>query len=322
MKKINVAIIGIGHLGSRHLKVYSELKNLVNIVGVCDLKEERTERLARHYRVNFFEDYRELAGKVDAVNICVPTTLHHKIGKFFLENNIHTFIEKPITMDVAQANELIALAGQNNLKLQVGHVERFNSAFMAIKHFTKHPLFIECHRLNKFPNRSLDIGVVMDLMIHDLDIILGINNAPVKDFHAVGINVLTSLEDIASVRVVFENGCVCNLTASRVSEEVMRKIRIFTVDSYISLDYVKQEAFIYRKHGDLISKHALPIQKEEPLKEELKSFVECVRDNKTPVVSGIEGRDALSLALKICADIKASQTQISDRIKVAAMAKT
>lgn len=321
MKKINVAIIGIGHLGSRHLKVYSELKNIVNLVGVCDIKEDRTERLARHYRVPFFEDYRELAGKIDAVNICVPTTLHHKIGKFFLENNIHTFVEKPVTMDVSQADELIALAAKNNLKLQVGHVERFNSAFMAIKHFTKHPLFIECHRLNKFPNRSLDIGVVMDLMIHDLDIILGINECPVKDFHAVGLNVLTDREDISSVRVIFENGCVCNLTASRVSEEVMRKIRIFTVDSYISLDYVKQEAFIYRKHGDLISKHALPIQKEEPLKEELKSFIECVRDDKKPVVSGTEGRDALALALKICENIKTSQDLVAERIKLASLSK-
>jgi len=318
MKKPNVAIIGIGHLGSRHLKVYSELKNLVNLVGVCDIKEDRTERLARHYRVPFFEDYRELIGKIDAVNICVPTTMHHKIAKFFLENKVHTFIEKPITMDVAQADELIALAAKNNLKLQVGHVERFNSAFMAIKHFTKHPLFIECHRLNKFPNRSLDIGVVMDLMIHDIDIILGINNSEVESFHAVGINVLTALEDIASVRVVFKNGCVCNLTASRVSDEVMRKIRIFTLDSYISLDYVKQEAFIYRKHGDLISKHALPIQKEEPLKEELKSFIECVRDDKQPVVSGVEGRDALKLALKICESIKQSQDQILKQAKLTA----
>lgn len=315
MRKINIAIIGIGHLGSRHLKVLSELKNIVNIVGVCDLKEDRTERLARHYHVPFFEDYRELAGKIDAVNICVPTTLHHKIGKFFLENGVHTFIEKPITMDVAQADDLIATAQKNNLKLQVGHVERFNSAFRAIKHFTKYPLFIECHRLNKFPNRSLDIGVVMDLMIHDIDIILGINNSPVKDFHAVGINVLTSMEDIASVRVVFENGCVCNLTASRVSEDVMRKIRIFTTDSYISLDYVQQEAHIYRKHGAMISKHALPIQKEEPLKEEIKSFIECVRDDQQPVVSGVEGRDALKLALKICESIKTAQTQIFERIK-------
>lgn len=316
MKKLNIAIIGIGHLGSRHLKVLSELKNLVNIVGVCDVKEDRTERLARHYNVPFFEDYRELVGKVDAVNICVPTTLHHQIGKFFLENGIHTFIEKPITMDVAQADDLIAIAAAKNLKLQVGHVERFNSAFRAIKHFTKHPLFIECHRLNKFPNRSLDIGVVMDLMIHDIDIVLGINNCAVKDFHAVGINVLTSLEDIASVRIVFENGCVCNLTASRVSEDVMRKIRIFTTDSYISLDYVEQEAHIYRKHNNMISKHALPIQKEEPLKEELKSFIECVRDNQQPIVSGVEGRDALKLALKICESIKSAQSQIFERIKL------
>ena len=143
MKKINVAIIGIGHLGARHLKVYSELSSEVNLVGVCDLKEERTQKLAEHYRIPLYSDYKALKGKVDAVNICVPTTLHHEIGKFFLENNVHTFIEKPIASSLAQADELVALAAKKNLKLQVGHVERFNSAFMAISHFAKNPLFIE-----------------------------------------------------------------------------------------------------------------------------------------------------------------------------------
>ena len=303
MKKLNVAIIGIGHLGSQHLKVYSELSSQVNLAGVCDIKPERTQRLASHYDIPFFEDYRQLAGKVDAVNICVPTVSHYEIAKFFLERGVHTFVEKPMTMTVGQADELIEIANAQKLKLQVGHVERFNSAFMAIKHFTKDPLFIECHRLNQFPNRSLDIGVIMDLMIHDIDIILGLNNCPVKDFHAVGVSVLTPLEDIASVRILFENGCVCNLTASRVSDEVMRKIRIFLKDTYISLNYVKQEAFIYKRDGMRILKHSLPIEAEEPLKKELESFIACVRDNGRPVVGGEEGREALKLALAIAQSI-------------------
>lgn len=308
MKKINVAVIGIGHLGSRHLKVYDELRDQAHLAGVCDIKAERTQRLASHYRVPFFESYADLIGKVQAVNICVPTVHHHAIAKFFLSHGVHTFIEKPMTINLEQADELIELAREKDLKLQVGHVERFNSAFMAIKHFARDPLFIECHRLNQFPNRSLDIGVVMDLMIHDIDIILGLTEGGIKEFHAVGINVLTEMEDIASVRLVLNNGCVCNLTASRVSDEVMRKIRIFLKDTYISLDYIKQEAFIYKKNNGMILKHALPIEKEEPLKKEIESFVECVRDNKQPVVSGVEGREALKVALDISQKItQASQ---------------
>ncbi len=307
MRKLNIGIIGIGHLGSKHLKVYDELREQVNIVGVCDIKPERTQRLASHYNVNFFENYQDLVGKIDAVNICVPTVAHHEVAKFFLQNGIHTFIEKPMTINIEQADELIVLSQKNNLKLQIGHIERFNSAFLAIKHFARNPLFIECHRLNTFPNRSLDIGVVLDLMIHDIDIVLGLTNSPIRDFHAVGVNVLTDLEDIASVRLIFENGCVCNLTASRVSDEVMRKIRIFLDDTYISLDYVKQEAFIYKKDTTRILKHALPIEREEPLKKELESFVECVRENKQPIVSGEEGREALKLALAISQDIQTAR---------------
>ncbi len=300
MKKINTAIIGIGHLGARHLKVYAEqLTQKVNLIGVCDIQADRTKRLAEHYKTPFFKNYKDLIGKVDAVNIATPTTSHFEIAKFFLENGVHTFIEKPISFSLEEADKLIALADAKKLKLQIGHVERFNSAFEGIKHFARDPLFIECHRMNKFPNRSLDIGVVMDLMIHDIDIILGLNSAPIKSIHAVGINVLTKLDDIASVRITLESGCVCNLTASRVSEEPLRKIRIFTKNAYISLDYMKQEAYIYKKTGPLILKHALPIEKEEPLKKELEHFIDCVRDNKRPIVSGVEGREALKVALEI-----------------------
>lgn len=300
MRKINTAIIGIGHLGSRHLKVYCEqLMDKVNLVGICDHHGERTAKFAEHYQVDQFKDYKNLAGLVEAVNICVPTSSHFEIGKFFLEKGIHTFIEKPITLNLKEADILIKLAKKNKLKLQVGHVERFNSAFETIKPIAQNPLFIECHRLNQFPNRSLDIGVVMDLMIHDIDIVLGLVNSPLKTTHAIGVKVLTDREDIANARLIFKNGCVCNLTASRVSEEVMRKIRIFHNDTYISLDYVKQEAFLYKKSGTSITKTNIPIEKEEPLKKELESFIDCVRDNKRPVVSGEDGKEALRIALEI-----------------------
>lgn len=310
-KKLNVAIIGIGHLGSRHLKVYSELPNDVNIVGVCDAKERRTQKLAKHYKVPFLTRHKDFIGKIDAVNICTPTSTHFQIAKDFLQEGIHTLIEKPITSTVKEADELILLAKKKKCILQVGHIERFNSAFEAIKHFSKNPKFIECHRLNRFPNRSLDIGVVMDLMIHDIDIILGLTLSTVKRIDAVGVPVLTPKEDIANARITFENGCVCNLTASRISDEVTRKIRIFLPDAYISLDYVKQEAFIYRKHRKLISKHALPIEKEEPLRKELLSFLSCIHNNEKPIVSGHEARDALQLALKITNQLWNTQNMLS-----------
>ncbi len=308
MKKIKVAIIGIGHLGSRHLKVYHELPEKIEIIGICDIKKDRTKTIAEHYNVYFTDDYTYFRDKIDAVNICVPTESHFRIAEFFLNNNIHTFIEKPITSSLEEANKLISLANTKKLKLQIGHIERFNSAFESIRHFTHSPLFIECHRLNRFPNRSLDIGVIMDLMIHDIDIILGLINSSIKDIQAVGVNVLTNLEDIASVRITFENGCVCNLTASRISDDVMRKIRIFQNDSYISLDYVKQEAFIYKKHKNRILKHSLPIEKKEPLKKELEHFIDCIQQDKNPIISGKEARDALKVALEITKKIKSNNT--------------
>ena len=299
MTKLKIGIIGIGHLGSRHLKVYSELFEKASITGVCDQKHERTQKLADHYRVKFFDNHKDLLGKVDAASICVPTVSHYAIAKDFLESGAHVLVEKPMTITLKEADKLIALAQKKNLKLQVGHVERFNSAFEAVKPIAQDPLFIECHRLNQFPNRSLDIGVVMDLMIHDIDIILGLVRSQIKDIQAVGVKVLTPLEDIANARITFANGCVCNLTASRVSDDVTRKIRIFLKDTYISLDYMAQQASVYKKNGLAISKAQLPIEKEEPLKKEIESFLDCVRENKAPVVSGVEGREALKVALAI-----------------------
>lgn len=299
MKKIKIAVIGVGHLGARHLKTYHQLKDAVDVVGISDLNRDLGQKLAREFHTTFFPDYHELIGKAEAVSICTPTSNHCEAGLAFLNAGIHTLIEKPIAMDVHEADLLVNAAQAKNLKLQIGHIERFNNAFQAVKDIARDAKFIECHRLNHFPNRSLDIGVVMDLMIHDIDIVQGLINTPVVDIQAIGINVLTDKDDIANVRLTFANKAVCNLTASRISPEVMRKIRIFVPNAYISLDYVKQEAFIYRKEGSAINRASLPIEKEEPLKRELSHFIECVREDKKPLVSGLEGRDALKTALAI-----------------------
>ena len=299
MQKINLALIGCGFLGTRHLKTFHALRNKVNIVAICDHTLAHVKPIAKQYRIGMETDYRNLIGKVDAVSICTPTVTHFEIAKFFLDNNIHTFVEKPITYTLDEAQVLIDTAQKNNLKLQVGHVERFNSAFQAVAPLAANPLFIECHRLNLFPNRSLDIGVVMDLMIHDIDIILGMVQSTIKDIQAVGINVMTDKEDIANTRITFHNGCVCNITSSRISPEVTRKIRMFIPNAYISLDYAKQEAFIYTKDAKGIHRKSLPIEKEEPLKKELEHFLDCIREDKKPLVSGVEAKEALKVALEI-----------------------
>jgi predicted dehydrogenase len=300
---IRLGIIGIGHLGKLHLKIFSTMSPIVMVTDICDIKVHPTQKIAKEYAVNYSVHYQDLLGKVDAVSVCVPTEVHHEVASFFLRNGIHVFLEKPIARTIEEADDLIRLRHQHNVILQIGHIERFNSAFQAIRDITINPLFIECHRLNHFPNRSLDIGVVMDLMIHDIDIISGIVPSSVENISAVGVNVLTPLEDIANARLHFKNGCVCNLTASRVSDDVMRKIRIFQKDTYISLDYVKQDAFVYRRiHGEIIKK-PLPIEKEQPLQTELTHFIECILSGQNPMVSGTDGRNALAIALKISEEI-------------------
>jgi len=298
MQKLRVGVVGIGHLGERHARLYREIQNC-SLSALCDLNNERLEGLSRELGVASYSDYHQLFGKIDAVSIVTPTKLHYQISREFLKHGIPVLVEKPFTSDIKEADELIRLARKNKLILQVGHVERFNSAFFATQKLIKDPRFIECHRLSPFPNRSLDIGVVLDLMIHDIDIVLGLVDSPLKKTEAVGVAVLTSLEDIANVRLTFKNGCVANLTASRVSDEGMRKIRIFLKNAYISLDYKNEEAFVYNKTAGGITKQALPIEREQPLKKELISFLDCVINNKTPLVSGEVAREALAVALKI-----------------------
>ena len=310
MKKLRIALIGCGFLGTRHAKCLASMRQQVDLVSVCDHTPANAKILAKQYNVSHTTDYHSLIGHVDAVTICTPTISHAPIAEFFLNNHVHTFIEKPISTTIEEANQLIALADLNGLILQVGHVERFNSAYRTIEPLINQPLFIECHRLNMFPKRSLDIGAVLDLMIHDIDIILGLVKSPVKDVHAVGVNVLTDKEDIANARITFANGCVANITCSRVSPEITRKIRLFTKDAYISLNYANQEAKIYTKDAKGIHQHQIPIEKEEPLKQELEHFVQCVKTNQQPIVSGREGREALKLAITITTKIWEHQQNI------------
>lgn len=298
MKKLRVGVIGVGHLGSIHARIYKEL-GTCELVGVCDIDKAKLAAVSSSLSVPGLEDYRKLFGNVDCVSVSTPTKAHHAVAKDCLEHGIHCLVEKPFTLTLAEADSLIKIANEKKLILQVGHIERFNSAFAATQKIIKDPTFIECHRLSPFPNRSLDVGVVLDVMIHDIDITIGLVNSPIKRIESVGINVLTPFEDIANARIAFANGCIANLTASRVSDEVMRKIRIFQEGAYISLDYKEAKASVYRKAGPAISKEDIPIEKEQPLQKELASFLECVTAQVEPLVSGPVAREALAVALTI-----------------------
>ena len=302
MPKIKVAVVGVGRLGSIHAQIYKKLQNC-SLVAVCDVDKTQLKRVSGELGVSDFSDYKQLLDKAEAVSIAVPTLLHYQIAEEFLRHNIHVLVEKPFTATLKEADSLIKTAQKNKLILQVGHIERFNSAFSATKKIIRNPRFIECHRLSPSPDRSVDIGAVLDLMIHDIDIILGLVNAPLKKVEAVGIPVLTQFEDIANARITFKDGCVANLTASRVSDEWLRKIRIFQEDTYISLDYREAKACVYRKEGSKITKEDLPIEKEQPLQKELESFLDCILQNKEPLVSGRVAREALAVALKIQSQI-------------------
>lgn len=292
---MKVGIIGIGKLGSIHLRIYGETRDVKKIYIV----DTDQTRLTNYPNTPSFNDYRDLLGKVDFVSIAVPTSNHYKIAEFFLRNKIPVFVEKPITQNAAEARKLIALAKKNKTLIFVGHVERYNNAYLAIKKIVKKPLFIECHRLSPFPNRSLDISVVLDLMIHDLDIILDLVRDKVKKVEAKGVKVLSSTADIANVRITFKNGCVANITSSRISAKRERKIRIFLPHCYISMDYAEQQAEIYQKTGLQITKQFLEINKEEPLKKEIMDFVDMVKNNNFAIEDAAKAKDALDLALRI-----------------------
>lgn len=298
MDKLRVGVIGLGRLGINHARVYSELKE-VELVGVCDTKKKRAKKVARKYHTTYYTDYHKLLEGLDAVSVVVPTNLHYRIAKDFLKNNINVLVEKPVTKTLMEADELLNIAENRDLILQVGHIERFNSAVRTVEALSQGPQFIECHRLGPYDKRVADIGVVLDLMIHDIDIVLGLVKSEVETIDAIGVSVLSNFEDIANARIKFRNQTICNITASRLTKNVMRKIRIFQKDTYISLDYANQSAHLYRKVNKKIIKEKINIKREDSLKLELKSFINCVQTHQAPLVSGKEGREALKIALEI-----------------------
>jgi predicted dehydrogenase len=327
-------------LGKEHARIYADMVRggTVQLVGVHDVQKETARKFADKYSTASFDSLEQAAAAADAFSVVTPTITHFEIAKNLLARGKHLLIEKPMTDRADQAAELVQLAQRHNAVLQVGHVERFNPVFTYLETVATEPRFIETHRLSPYPARSTDIGVVLDLMIHDLDVVLAFVKAPVTSVDAVGVPVLSGTEDIANARLRFANGCVANLTASRVSPERMRKIRVFSGGantSYVSLDYRAQEGFIYRiarddeEESSLLKKllsardstivsefggkrvvrEPVPLEKEEPLKLELQSFINCVSARNTPVVSGESAKLALDLAFEITRQIQSSGTR-------------
>jgi predicted dehydrogenase len=300
---LRVAVIGVGHLGKHHARLLAGIGG-AQLTAVVDTNLERAVAAAAASGARALADHRALFGLVDAVTVAVPTELHQAIALPFLERGISVLVEKPITRTVAEAEALIAAAASSGATLAVGHTERYNPAVAAVLPLVSTPRFIEVHRLGVFPDRSLDIDVVFDLMIHDLDIILAMVSSEVTAIEAVGVPVLTDKFDIANARLRFATGCIANVTASRISRERVRKIRFFQPDAYISIDYAEQEVEGYRlKRRDgqrpEIQGGKLPVTREEPLKRELEDFVRAVRDKRSPLVSGEDGLRALALAQAI-----------------------
>ena len=315
-KKIRAAVVGVGYLGKFHAQKYAKMAG-VELVGVVDTDTERAHEVAATLGTRAYTDYRDLIGKVDAVSIVVPTSDHFEVSRTMLENNVDLLVEKPFTTTLDEADELIRISEARGLLVQVGHLERFNPAVVALKDIIKKPLFIESHRLSTFKARATDVSVVLDLMIHDIDFILNFVKSELKTIHAAGIPVITESVDIANARIEFENGCVANVTASRASMKDERKIRLFQQDAYISIDFANHEATIVHRKADSddgfipgmeIESRTFP--KGDALDEELKSFIESVKNRTEPSVTGQMGRDALKTALDVMSQIQQARANL------------
>lgn len=315
---IRVGVVGVGYLGQHHARIYAEMPG-VTLAGVADPDSARAREIAEKYGTDCFPDHRRMFGRVDAVSIVSPTVTHYEIAQDFLKQGVDLLLEKPMTVTLAQAEELVRLAGEKARILQIGHVERFNGAVRQLAGLVANPGFIEAHRLGSFVGRATDVDVILDLMIHDIDIILSLIDSPVREIRAKGVPVITSNVDIANARLEFENGCVANVTASRVSAHPQRKIRFFQPDTYVSLDFQEQKVECFRRIGDpngylagsppRIIEEKVSIPKEEPLKVELSSFIDVIRTRSRPVVSGREGLRALKVATDILRVIHASDPE-------------
>ena len=307
-KKIKVGVVGIGHLGNYHLQKYQKLENC-EITSVADTITDRAQKAAGIYKCEAFSDYRAMMNQVDAVSIAVLTSEHYKVARDFLAAGVDVLIEKPICATLEEADELIGLAKKKNLILQVGFVERFNPAIMALENVIDKPMFIESHRLHPFFERGTDVDVILDLMIHDLDIILKFVNSPITGVEAVGVPILSDKIDISNVRISFATGCIANVTASRISAKTMQKIRFFGPEGYHSVDCQKREILSLSKivNGDgkqQIVQNNIEVGSHDSLEEEIRSFVNAVITRSNPPVSGEDGRRSLALALEIIKKMK------------------
>jgi predicted dehydrogenase len=318
MDKIRVGVVGVGALGQHHARVYASLPE-ADLVGIVDVLPGRAEEVAGPLRTRVFSNHTDLFGNIDAVSIATPTTLHADIGEQFLKEGIHVLVEKPIAHTLHDADRLIRASRESGRVLQVGHLERFNPAVVQLREIVSRPRFFEAHRMGLFSPRSLDIDVVLDLMIHDLDIICLLVPSPAVQLSAVGIAILTNQIDIANTRIQFEDGCVANITASRVSMDKIRKLRLFHKQEYISLDYTRQDLAIFsltRKAGtkipEIVSRRLTP-ERKEPLQQELHSFLRAVQGSETVECSGEDGRRALALALRILEQAEKAQALEIDR---------
>jgi predicted dehydrogenase len=315
MAKLRVAVIGVGYLGKFHAEKYARMSD-VALVGVADRDGQQAAKVAQTVGTKAYSDYRQLLGQVDAVSIVVPTPLHFEVSRDFLVHDVDLLIEKPITTTLEDAEELIRLAEDRGLIVQVGHLERFNPAVVALRDILKKPMFIEAHRLSMYQKRGTDVSVVLDLMIHDIDIILNCVGSPVKQIQAAGIPVISEQVDIANARLEFESGCVANVTASRIATRQERKIRLFQQDAYISVDFANRSITTVRQDTAV---HASPIPgmnietndfaNSDALDDELKAFVRAARQREAPEVTAQMGRDALKIALSIMEQIQSTSRQ-------------
>jgi predicted dehydrogenase len=309
--KLKVGVIGVGHLGEYHVQKYKTISN-VDLVGVVDADLDRADEIAGRYDVRAYGNHEEILDKVDAVSLAVPTEMHFEVAKDVLSKGIHLLIEKPITYEIEPADIMVTIAREKDLVFQVGLVERFNPAVVMMESLLNHPVFLESHRMNEFTTRGIDVDVVLDLMIHDLDIILHNVQSEIREVHAVGMSVITGKTDVANAKIVFEDGTVANLTASRVSSQTLRKIRVFQPDAYLSVNCLKREISVIRLDVEVKDLNDFPrltpektkFPGRDPLADEISSFVDAVVNRSKPVVSGADGRRALEVALGIIDQIE------------------
>ncbi len=335
MQKINIGVIGVGYLGSIHAKILSQIPS-ANFVGVYDINEQRSKDVASQLGVKSFETLDELLENVQAVVIATPTTTHREIAVYCLNNGVHTFIEKPITDSVEGAEEIIKISKERNLKVQVGHVERFNPALLSLSGYNIKPVFIEVHRLSQFKPRGTDVAVILDLMIHDIDIILNLVESEIEEIKASGVAVISDSIDIANARIQFENGCIANITASRISRKNERKMRIFQKNAYISIDFLqgvteifqlvdnseeveatfllgkidegtKRKKIVYKQH---------PPKEINPIEAELVSFIDSIINDKPTVVSAEDGKRSIEVAFKIITEVEKQQKVVKEKMSL------